>query len=195
MAKAPVGAVKSGAAPKAVTANSAKVLSGKANLSNAKAHAKAQAQELQKMKVAFGDASVPQAGAQSQSKHLEAMWSPNEVQRLHPTASVTSSSSPSNRVKQGAWLKLPIGNLSPDGSETSSGENQEEGEEEDDGELSGLLKFLTRHGIDVKSARQLTMKIQISNDDLDLNRHAPLFNQQTFGDHPSFNIWSTGMSL
>jgi len=210
MANSSMGAVNGGAASKAVTANSTKLLLGKANLSDADCHAHV----LQNVKIAFNeknqaaalgihehgmpswprsslqrDAHAPQASAQSQSEHLNAMFLANEAQSFHATSLVTSTLSPSNGAKHGGWLTIPIGNLNPEGSETSSREHQE-GEEP-----TGLLKFLARHRVDMKTARQVAMQIEISSDDLDFNRQLPLFNQQTFGDHPRFKIWSKGMSL
>jgi len=76
--------------------------------------------------------------------------------------------------------------VNSDSSESLFGENQE-------AELTGLLKFLARHHVDIKGAREVALQIEISNDDI--NVPTPLFSQQTFDDLQSIQIWSKRLSL
>jgi len=201
MTRASATSAKGSAAAKVSNANSAKASSAKAN----SATAKAQAREEQKVKAAAGSKnqtaqdhqnpaqphmtvlqrgnSAPTPFQQSQADRLGAQLPAKSTQP--PQTSAMSSPSASS-AKQGGWLSVPIGKVNSDSSESLFGENEET-------ELTGLLKFLARHHVDMKGAREVALQIEISNDDI--NASTPLFSQQTFDDLQSIQIWSKRLSL
>jgi len=199
MAKTSTTSVKG--AVKASNANSTKASSAKANSATAKAQAreeqKTKAAASSKKETAIQDHQYP---AQAQVTVLQRdtgvpkSIQPSQVDRLGtqlpakstqpPRTSAASASA--NTAQQGGWLTVPIGSVNSDSSESPFGENQET-------ELTGLLKFLARHHVDIKGAREVALQIEISNDDS--NAPTPLFSQQTFDDLQSIQIWSKSLSL
>jgi len=131
-----------------------------------------------------GYPSVTRTSLRSQGDPLRAQPSAEPAQPLRATASsISSFFLPAKAAKQGEWLTVPIRTLQSDSNGLLPG----------DEERAGLLKFLVRHNIDIKTAKEVALQIEACSDPS--RAHVPMFSPQIFDEPPRFQIWSKLLSL